>query len=74
MIISEFKAKCIAVMKNAQQTHEPVMVTLRGRPLARIDPVINKPTRRKLGALRGWMQINGDIVNADFSDEWEPDL
>ena len=68
MIISEFKAKCIAVMKHAQQTNEPVLVTLRGRSLARIEPVSDKPAPRKLGALRGWMKINGDIILAQDRD------
>ncbi len=69
MIISEFKAKCIAVLKEAQRTHEPVLVTRWGHPLARIEPVYDDPPPRKFGALRGRMRIKGDIVKSDFDRE-----
>ncbi len=72
MIISEFKAKCIAVLKEAQRTHEPVLVTRWGHPLARIEPVYDDPPPREFGALRGRMRIKGDIVKSDFDREWEP--
>lgn len=71
MLISEFKARCIAVLKEAQRTHEPVMVTRHGRRLARIEPVYDDPPPRKLGALKGSMRIKGDIVHSDFDAEWE---
>lgn len=71
MLVSEFKAKCIGALKEANRTGEPLLVTLRGRPLARIVPVGRNRPERKLGALRGWMEIKGDIVHADFADEWE---
>ena len=72
MIISEFKAKCIAVLKEAQRTREPVLVTRRGHPLARVEPVYDDPPPRKLGALKGRMRIVGDIVRSDFDADWEP--
>ena len=34
MLVSEFKAKCIAILKDVQRTRQPVLVTLRGKPLA----------------------------------------
>ncbi|MDE0837927.1 MAG: type II toxin-antitoxin system prevent-host-death family antitoxin [Kiritimatiellae bacterium] len=74
MIISEFKAQCIAVMKEAQRTREPVLVTRRGHPIARIEPVYDNPPPRKFGTLKGRMRIKGDIVHADFGDEWEAEL
>jgi prevent-host-death family protein len=71
MVISEFKAKCIAVLKEAQRTHEPILVTRRGHPLARIEPVFDDPPPRRLGTLRGHIVIKGDIVGADFDGDWE---
>lgn len=71
MLVPEFKARCIGALKEAHRTGEPLLVTLRGRPLARIVPVGRSRPDWKLGALRGWLQIKGDIVHADFADEWE---
>lgn len=71
MIISEFKAKCIGTLKDVQESREPVLITLRGRPIAEIDPVGDVPAGRRLGAQRGAVRITGDIVNFTFADEWE---
>ncbi len=72
MIISEFKAKCIAVMKEAAQSKEPVLVTLRGKPLATVAAVENNRDKsRVLGGLAGSMKITGDIVRSDFAEEWD---
>ena len=71
VILSTFKAQCIALLREAQRTAEPIIVTRRGRPLARIEPVREPVPRRRLGKLRGRMRIKGDIVHADFSADWE---
>jgi prevent-host-death family protein len=44
----EFKAKCLAVMDEVQATGQPVVVTKRGKPVARLTPV--GPTRAPLAA------------------------
>jgi prevent-host-death family protein len=71
VILSTFKAQCIALLREAQRTAEPIIVTRRGRPLARIEPVREPVPRRRFGKQRGRMQIKGDIVHADFSADWE---
>jgi antitoxin (DNA-binding transcriptional repressor) of toxin-antitoxin stability system len=69
MIISEFKAKCIATLRDVEKSGEPVVVTRRGLPIVEIDPVVASEGRR-LGAQRGAMRIMGDIVRSEFADEW----
>ena len=69
--ISEFKAKCIEELKKVQRTGEPLLVTLRKRPIATIHPYCETPPRRELGALRGRMTIRADLVRHSFEDEWE---
>ncbi len=71
MVISEFKAKCIGVLKDAQRDQEPLIVTWRGHPLARIEPMTDSAPPRRLGALKGKMAIMGDIVHTDWDHEWE---
>jgi len=69
--ISTFKAQCIAVLRQAQETGEVVLVTRRGRPIARIEPVRDSESERQLGVFKGRMQIRGDIVHTDNIADWE---
>ena len=39
MPAGEFKAKCLAVMAEVNATGQPVLVTKRGKPLARVLPL-----------------------------------
>ncbi|NCA12166.1 type II toxin-antitoxin system Phd/YefM family antitoxin [bacterium] len=71
VILSAFKARCIALLREAQRTAEPIVVTRRGRPLARIEPIREPVPKRVFGKQRGRMTIKGDIVHADFAAEWE---
>jgi len=68
--ISEFKAGCIQILKDVQRTREPLVVTHRGRPLARIEPV-PEVGRKVLGSLRHMGEIRTDLLTVDFTDEWE---
>jgi antitoxin (DNA-binding transcriptional repressor) of toxin-antitoxin stability system len=69
--ISEFKSKCIAVLKEAQKSGQALVVTWRGKPMARIDPIRGEQKKRPLGVFRGRMSIVGDIVHADTTEDWE---
>lgn len=72
VLISEFKAKCIQMLKEVQKNGKPLTVTLRGEPIARVEPVAKAPSKkRRLGALRGRMIIKGDIIKSDFDQDWE---
>ncbi len=70
--ISEFKATCIAVLKEVDRSGEAVTVTLRGRPLARIEPLPSGADGKQLGTLGGCMTIGVDLVAADTAVDWEP--
>ena len=71
MPISSFKAQCIAVLRHAHETGEPLVVTRRGRPIARIEPVRTGTEEIKLGVFKGRMKIKGDIVHADTTSDWD---
>ncbi len=71
MGVSRFKAQCIAVLKRAQRTHTALIITHRGKPLARVEPLSGQSAKRVLGDLKGRGHIRGDIVHFDFSKEWE---
>ena len=60
MPAGDFKAKCLAVMENVRKTREPVLITKRGRPVAKLVPADEEP-KNFLGRLEGVVRIVGDI-------------
>lgn len=71
MMVSEFKAKCISALKTVQRTREPMLITLRGKPLATVQPVQVQGHRKRLGSLQGRMSIRCDLVKADTTGDWD---
>jgi prevent-host-death family protein len=71
MLVSEFKAKCTATLRDVQRTRQPMMVTLRGKPLATIQPVDERPRGKRLGGLKGRMIIRKDLLRMDTTGDWE---
>ena len=71
MLVSEFKAKCIAVLKEVQRTREPLVITLRGKPLVTVLPAEPRGPGKRLGGLRGRMTIRRDLVKVDTTADWE---
>jgi antitoxin (DNA-binding transcriptional repressor) of toxin-antitoxin stability system len=70
--ISEFKAHCIAELKRVHLTGQPLIVTLRGNPIARVESVrLKGEPAIKLGSKPGNAQIKRDLVKTDFTHEWE---
>lgn len=72
MLISVFKARCLAELKRVRQTGQPLIVTLRGKPIVKVEAVRtpDEPAVR-LGSKRGLARTKRDLVNFDFSQEWE---
>ncbi|MFM8682382.1 MAG: type II toxin-antitoxin system prevent-host-death family antitoxin [Chthoniobacterales bacterium] len=76
MLVSDFKAKAIATLKRVKQTGEPVLVTLRGMPLAEVVPVQPKGGGKGIGFGDGRGLIkrrpsDEDLIRGDFAAEWE---
>ena len=57
----EFKATCLELMDAVERTGSSVVVTKRGRAVARLAPVRARP-RSAFGLLKGRIRIKGDIV------------
>jgi hypothetical protein len=71
MVISEFKAKCIQVVKDVNRSKQPLLLTLRGIPVATVEPIKIQTGKRILGNVKGAMKISGNIVETDFSNDWD---
>ncbi len=56
----KFKAQCLKVMEQVRTTREPVLITKRGQPLAKLVPA-EKASDDFIGRLEGVFTIVGDI-------------
>lgn len=71
--ISKFKATCLGLLKQVKKKGEPILVTLKGEPVAMVmPPPPSEKTRAWMGAYRDTGKIVGDIVApAADESEWE---
>ena len=71
--ISEFKAKCLALLEQVRKTKKPIRVTRFGRPVAEVVPPSPAEEHTDwLGSLAGSMEIRGDIVSPVVEEtDWE---
>jgi prevent-host-death family protein len=71
--ISEFKAKCLAVLERVRATKKPIRITRFGKPVAEVIPPTSVEDRASwIGSMKDSMRITGDIVSpANDEDEWE---
>ena len=72
--ISEFKAKCLALLEEVCKTKKPIRVTRFGKPIADVIPPAPVEVDREawIGSMKDSMKILGDIVSpATDEDEWE---
>jgi prevent-host-death family protein len=56
---SEFKKRCASVVTEVHSTRESVLITKRGKPIARLVPAGRPP--KFIGRLKGIIKIVGDI-------------
>lgn len=71
--ISQFKAKCLAILERVQKTKQPVRITRHGKPVAEVIPATPVMDRSAwIGSMKDSMEILGDIISpASDEDEWE---
>jgi prevent-host-death family protein len=69
--ISEFKAKCLALLEQVQKTKKPLRITRFGKPVADVVPSEQPHPSDWMGSVRD-MEILGDIISpASDEDDWE---
>ena len=65
-----FKTNCLAIMDEVKAKRETVVITKRGKPVAKLVPV-NTDTDEIFGFFRGRGSVTGDVVSPAFSpEEW----
>ena len=65
---AEFKARCLVLMEDVRKTREPVVITKRGKPVAKLVPV-EKSSDDFIGRLKGIIESVGDIESP--IPDWE---
>ena len=68
----QFKAQCLKLMDQVQQTKEEVIITKHGTPVARLVPIEERSRDSIYGWMEGSVVITGDIV-APLDESWEAD-
>ena len=66
---SEFRAKCLKLMDEVAAGGSEIVITKRGRPIARLARV-KAPQPDPYGCEKGRVRILGDLI-APTEDEWE---
>ena len=67
----EFKAKCLQVIDEVQRLRMPIVITKRGKPVAKLVPLDEHP-ESFVGSMKGTMEIVGDIISP-IDVKWEAD-
>jgi prevent-host-death family protein len=71
MPAGQFKARCLKIMDEVRSTREPVVITKKGRPVAKLVPADGQP-EDIFGCMKGEVEIVGDIVSPILPlEDWE---
>ena len=59
---AKFKAQCLTLMEDVRKTRQPVVITKRGKPIAKLAPLDGEKDAF-FGRLKGQFRVVGDIVS-----------
>lgn len=68
----QFKATCLKVMDRVRRTRESVVITKRGKPVARLVPIAEPVAVPLYGYLAGSVTLRGDVVGPT-GETWDAD-
>ena len=67
----EFKAKCLHLLDEVAEQRAPLVITKRGKPIAKLVPIDGEPAGDIFGCMAGTIEILGDIVGTPLDEsEW----
>jgi prevent-host-death family protein len=64
----QFKARCLALIDQVSRTHQVIIITKRGKPVARLVPLEEEKPRNLYGFFAGHVVEEGDIVSPTGED------
>jgi prevent-host-death family protein len=68
----EFKAKCLHILDEVNKTREPVTVTKRGKPVARLVP-LSAESASSYGIAKGTLSYAEDDDLFSTGETWDAD-
>ena len=71
--VSQFKARCLAVIERIRRTGETIVITKKGKPVAQVSPAPPPEPRagRAFGCMAGTASECADIVEPLGAEGWE---
>jgi prevent-host-death family protein len=69
---AEFKTNCLRLMDQVAQRRVPIIITKRGKPVAKLVPLSEEPIDI-FGRMAGTIRIYGDIISPMDDLEWTGD-
>jgi prevent-host-death family protein len=70
---AEFKANCLRLMDEVAQQRRAIIITKRGKPVAKLVPVEKSEPIELFGRMAGSIKIFGDIINPIDDAGWTGD-
>ncbi|MBN1575633.1 MAG: type II toxin-antitoxin system prevent-host-death family antitoxin [Chitinispirillaceae bacterium] len=72
MIIAagQFKAECLKLMDRVNENHEEIIISKRGKPVAKLVPIENEPARSIFGYTRNSVKNEKNIVEPT-GEHWD---
>lgn len=67
---TEFKTHCLELIAEVQKKRQPVLITKRGKAAAKLVPADEKGDCDFFDALKGKVEIVGDIVSPFPPEDW----
>lgn len=67
---SRFKAQCLALLDEVAATGETIVITKRGKPVARVEPV--QPPPSLVGSVT--FHVSDEELIAPLFPDWEPEF
>ena len=69
--VSEFKSKSLGLLEEVSRTGESIIVTKRGKPIAKVIPFAEAGDKLVLGKLRGTVTEELDIITPFGARLWK---
>ena len=69
---AQFKANCLRLMDEVAKRRTPLIITKRGKPVAKLVPIDDQPIDL-FGYMAGTIKIVGDIISPIDDVEWTGD-
>ena len=68
--VTQFKAHCLEIVEAVQRKRTSVVISKRGKPVAKLVPMDTDPVPSLYGSMKGTGREIGDIISP-IEDEWD---